>query len=433
MLFLIETLRLGMTNLALHKLRSLLTCLGIILGVAAVIVMVAIGEGNKQAALARIRQLGANNIIVQSVKPAEDEGDGTEARQRVLDYGVRRADFELIKQTINPIQRIVPLRKVGAQISRPGFSAPPEVAAFGTTPELLKVTSLRVARGRYITEEDMALRRPVVVIGASVADQLFQLEDPLDDNTIEIDGQLFTVIGVLRPVGLAGGAGSALVGRDLNFDIHMPLTTSESKFDDLTANRATGSFSMTKMELWAIYIQTPRSEQVLEVADAVRRAVELEHAATGDVKVIVPRELLEQERSQRLMMDTLLVAIAAISLLVGGIGIMNIMLATVTERTREIGIRRAVGATRRHIIAQFLAETTVLSGIGGLLGVGVGLAASWALGLIHKDIPGIELPQVRMWAIIASFLVATAVGIIFGLYPAVKASQQDPIVALRHD
>ncbi|MEX0774767.1 MAG: ABC transporter permease [Phycisphaeraceae bacterium] len=430
--FLFETLRLGMANLMLHKLRSFLTVLGIIFGVAAVITMVAIGEGNKRKALAQIEQLGARNIIVRSVKPPAPASMGTSSS--MLTYGIKRLDLRRIEQTVGAIERIVPLKQVGARVSRGAHQV--SASAFGTTPDLLLVTSLHLDRGRYLTREDQDRLSNVAVIGAEVAARLFPLTDPLGAE-LRIDRQAFTVIGVLRPVGLAGGAGTALVGRDLNFDIHIPLATARARFGDTSVRRSSGSVEATLVELTELYIEVADQNNVPAVADQVTRILDAEHAKSGDVTTVVPLELLEQaERTQR-MFNLLMIAIASISLLVGGIGIMNIMLASVTERTREIGIRRALGATRKHIIAQFLVETTVLSGIGGALGVVIGWGGSAGVGGLQHILPGMfsemGTPHTPPWAIIVSFTVAVTVGIAFGLYPAMQAARQDPIVALRHD
>jgi putative ABC transport system permease protein len=433
MTFLIETIRLGLTNLALHKLRSLLTALGIIFGVAAVITMVAIGEGNKLKALRDIQQLGARNIIVRSIKPPEPESNAG-GQQRLVDYGIRRRDRRRIEATVSPIDRVVALKRVGSQVSRGQRLAPG--AVFGTTPQLPQVTHLRVQRGRYLTEQDVSEVDNVAILGASVAERLFPLSDPLE-GFVRVDAQLFRVVGVLHPVGLAGGAGTALVGRDLNFDVHIPMTTAVSRFGDVNIRRSSGAFEASKVELSELIVEVSEQDQVIQVAEQIRLLLEKEHAQAGDTTIIVPLELLEQaERTQR-MFNALMTAIAAISLLVGGIGIMNIMLATVTERTREIGIRRALGATRHHIVAQFLVETTVLSALGGLMGVAVGVGCAVILDEVRRLAPmfmrEMAEPKVTLWSIVVSFVVATSVGIIFGLYPAVKASQQDPIVALRHD
>ncbi len=427
--FLLETLRLGLSNLMLHKLRSLLTALGIIIGVAAVVAIAAYGEGSKQQALASIRELGARNIIVRSVKPPESASSG-QATQRLLRYGLLRRDLRRIEETVGPIVRAVPLKQVGSRITHGRFQA--AGAAFGTTPQLVDVTALRVRKGRYLSDEDMLRHDKVAVLGAKVAEILYPLEDPLG-NEIRIDSQVFVVVGVLRPVGLAGGAGTALVGRDLNLDVHIPMSTAEQLFGDTTFRTTSGSREAVQLELSEVYVEVTAEDKVRSVADQISSVIATEHDKKNDVTVHVPLELLEQAERTQLMFNVLMIIIASLSLLVGGIGIMNIMLASVTERTREIGIRRALGATRRHIVAQFLVETTVLSCVGGVIGISTGMAGAIAMALLHERYPFIEIPRITTWSIAVSFTVATGVGIIFGLYPAVLASRQDPIVALRHD
>jgi putative ABC transport system permease protein len=429
--FILETLRLGLTNLWLHKLRSLLTALGIIFGVAAVITMVAIGEGNKQKALADIRQLGVTNIILRSVQPPQGESM-TQGADRLTQYGLKRLDQRRVEQTVWPVEAVVPLKQVGNQVYRGVRQVP--AAVFGTTPELRPVMSLRLSdpgRHRYLTDEDMTAARNVAVIGAAVAERLFPLEDPLGKRFM-IDAQPFEVVGVLRRVGLAGGAGGALVGRDLNFDIHIPMVSASLRFGDVRRDRGGGGIA-SSVELSELIIRVPDEDDVPFVAGQLQRIIDLEHADEQDVSVIVPLELLVQAERTQAMFNALMIAIASISLLVGGIGIMNIMLASVTERTREIGVRRAMGATRYHIVLQFLVETTVLSGLGGVIGVGLGLGGVVGLTILHHFVEALERPEATLWSILVSFIVATTVGVIFGLYPAVQASRQDPIVALRHE
>ncbi|QDU32604.1 putative ABC transporter permease YknZ [Poriferisphaera corsica] len=415
----------------LHKLRSLLTALGIIIGIAAVVSMASYGEGAKQAALEDIRQLGARNIIVRSVKPP-DSNQASDSRQFAPKYGLLRRDLRRIEQTVGPIERIVPLKKVGAQAQRGRYKTP--AAVFGTTPVLMDVASLKVARGRYLTEADMLQlnKVAVAVIGAEIADRLFPLVDPIGSQ-LRVDTQTFEVVGVLNRIGLAGGAGSALVGRDLNFDVHIAMPVAKARFGDTLFQRSSGSMQASQVEISELYIQAPEEDQVVSVSEQVKRVLEKEHKQQQDTSLTVPLELLIQKEKTQQMFNIMMILIAGLSLLVGGIGIMNIMLASVTERTREIGIRRALGATRHHIVMQFLVETTVLSGIGGVIGVGVGLGGVGALTVLHQLWPDLEQPQVTMWSIAVSFVVATSVGVVFGLYPAIKASQQDPIVALRHD
>jgi putative ABC transport system permease protein len=448
--FLLETIRLGLTNLRLHKLRSFLTALGIILGVSAVITMVAVGEGGKRAALLQIEQLGAKNIIIRSVKPAESaQQQGGQRRSFVSSYGLTRDTLKVIQENFPDAEAIVPLKEAGGQLIREDRTIPSQT--FGTTPELIRVAKLRMARGRYLSQTDMDDQAMVAVIGSEVARQLFPLEDPLG-NTMRIDDKAFTVVGVLQPVGLSGGAGTALVGRDLNRDVHIPMTSCRAVFGDMVFRRQSGSFSATEVQVSEIYFACPTTERVMTDAALLKRIVDVRHRDTRtgsteakDVAMIVPFELLEQKRKQALTYGAILAAIAGISLLVGGIGIMNIMLASVTERTREIGIRRALGATRKHIIWQFLVETGVLSAMGGLIGVALGVGLSvligWGVPLLPQAPfigtffpPDVSLPtQVTLWSIAVAFAVAATTGLVFGIYPARKAANQDPIVALRHD
>ena len=443
MTFLLETLRLGMKNLRLHLLRSVLTSLGIILGVAAVIIMVSIGEGNKRAALREIQALGATNIIVRSTQPPEAGSFGSEERSFIAKFGITAQDLKRVRNTLTDAAYVLPLKAVGSETSYRSQRMPSQV--FGTTPDLGKVANLRLAQGRYLTDEDVISAAPVAVLGAEIAHKFFRTTVPLGA-TFRVDDQVLRVIGVLKPIGLAGGAGSPLVGRDWNLDIHIPLTTAELQFGDIVLRRQTGSFSGEEVELSEIYITADSTELVPSTAARVRRVLEVGHPEFGDVQVIVPWELLENVKRTQLVWNIVLIAIAAVSLIVGGIGIMNIMLASVTERTREIGIRRALGATRRHIVAQFLVETGSLTAAGGLLGIlfGVGvslgidrllpwlLSQTWVQSFF--DTPDIKLEtQITAWSIVVSFIVAATVGLVFGIYPAIIASRQDPIVALRHD
>ncbi len=433
MTFILETIRLGLANLRLHILRSVLTALGIILGVTAVITMVSIGEGSKRAALEQLEQLGAKNIILRSISPPQTvQQQSGQQRSRVARFGLKRADLDAIRHHFPDADVIVPLKDVGSQLLKDLYRVPSQ--AFGTTPEFRKVANLRIARGRYLTQSDLDDHQDVVVLGSEVARKLFPFDDPLM-NTVRIDDKVFTVVGILAPVGLSGGAGAALVGRDLNHDAHIPLTTAKARFGDLVMRRGSGSFSAEEVELREVYFASRSRETVMLDAAMLRRAIDVRQGGSRDVQMIIPYELLENARRTALTWQIVLGAIAGISLLVGGIGIMNIMLASVTERTREIGIRRALGATRRHIVWQFLVETGVLSAMGGLIGVALGIGISLALGVSAASLfPDATVrTQITTWSILLSFTVATATGLVFGIYPAVKAAEQDPIVALRHD
>ena len=435
MTFLFEIIRLGLTNLRLHVLRSILTALGIILGVAAVITMVSIGEGTKQLALEQIERLGARNIIIRSVKPPEARQSG-ESRGWQVSYGLLRTTFDHIEESLDSADSIVPLKAIGSEVIRNDIKRTSQ--AFGTVPGYREAINLRVYRGRYLTPQDIEERAPVAVIGHEIARDYFPLEDPLGQ-TFRIDQQSFKVVGILQQVGLAGGAGAALVGRDLNYDVHIPITTGRERFGDVVQRRTSGSFSAEKVELSEIVYQAPSRERVLTDAALIERIVESHHPGMSDVDMLVPYELLESAKQEALQSNILLGAIAGISLLVGGIGIMNIMLASVTERTREIGIRRALGATKAHIVWQFVVETGVLSALGGLIGVGLGVGFALLVNTFADDLArtlGADTTiktAITSWSILLSFSIATITGLVFGIYPALVAARQDPIVALRHD
>ena len=443
MTFLFETARLGINNLRLHFLRSFLTALGIIIGVSAVIAMVSIGEGSKHQALMQIERLGARNIILRSQKPPTSNQQQGQGQGWVAKYGLTRNDLSVIEATFPDAEQIVPLKQFGTQLLR--GTARKTSQSFGTTPEMLDVANLTLKRGRYLTQADLDGQAMVCVIGSEIAKELYNLDDPLG-NTLRIDDKIFRVVGVLAPVGLSGGAGAALVGRDLNLDVHVPMTTARATFGDTVVQRESGSFSAAEVQVAEVYLQSPTRERVLDDAKVLRRTMEVRHPGLTDVGLIVPYELLEEAERQALTWTVTLSAIAGISLLVGGIGIMNIMLANVTERTREIGIRRSLGATRKHIVWQFLVETGVLSAIGGLLGVGIGVLISLGIPPLIENVlptlPGLRSiipPEVSAptrltpWSMFVAFGVAAATGLVFGLYPAMKAAKQDPIKALRHD
>ena len=438
----LESIKLGLKSLRLHALRSVLTSLGIVLGVASVIVMVSIGEGNKQSALRAIQSLGATNIIIRSQRPPESQQVGSVRRSFVAKFGMTKKDLQRLGKFV-PADTIVPLKAVGSEISKGASRTTSQT--FGTIPELKDSANLRIQEGgRYLVEGDLERRAPVAVIGSEIEKLFFPLSDPVGQQ-LRIDSRIFTVVGVLEPVGLAGGAGSALVGRDLNKDVHIPITTARLEFGDIVVRRQSGSFSGEEVELSEIYVTAPSTDEVVSMAEHILSIMKVGHPDMRDVEIIVPWELLENVRRTTATMNILLTAIAAISLLVGGIGILNIMLASVVERTREIGIRRAVGASRSDIAIQFLIETGSLSATGGLLGIILGIGISlglvdffpWVaslLGWVSAEDVGIRLEtQITLWSIVVSFIVAAGTGLVFGIYPAIMASKQDPIVALRHD
>jgi putative ABC transport system permease protein len=435
--FLVETFILGLKNLHLHKLRSLLTALGIIFGVAAVIIMVAIGEGTKQAAVEQMEQLGANNILVRSVKPAESN-DASQKTQRVLDYGIKRHDVERLK-SLPRLEAIVPLRDTEQKVIRGDIRA--SANAIGTTPEAFSVMNLELERGRYFTQLDYAQKAHVCVMGSLAAQQLFPYTDPLGE-TVQIGTSgratvIATVVGVLAPTGLRpdGSPAGTMIGRNLDQDIYFPLSLAQDVFGDTIVRNLAGSQERKLIELSEVWLRVSDVKFVEEVAGIAENAVKLGRPNATDIEVKAPIQILRNAQQLNRMFNFIMVGIASFSLVVGGIGIMNIMLATVTERTKEIGIRRALGAKRHHITLQFLIETTVISLSGGLIGIalGTGVAKFLPIAVKYFNASASYRTSITTWSVAGSFVVSAMIGIMFGLYPAVKAAFMNPIEALRHE
>jgi putative ABC transport system permease protein len=431
--FLSETFCLGVKNLYLHKLRSLLTALGIILGVGAVICMVAIGEGGKQVALAQLRQLGAKNILIRSVVPAESS-DATGRTSRVLNYGLHRLDVERLK-TLPKVAKIVPMRDTEQKVTHGGIRA--TAKPIGTVPEAFDVINLPLSRGRYFNQIDYDGGATVCVIGASVAKQLFPYQDPIGaEIQIGTSGRstvICSVVGVLEPTGLRG-QGQEMVGRDLDEDVYFPLPLAQTAFGDVIFQIKAGSREQKVIELSEVWLQVNEVEDVENVASIAENTVAAFHGDSVDFAVKAPIQILRAAEAAARSYDFMIVGIASISLLVGGIGIMNIMLASVTERTREIGIRRALGAKRKHITLQFLIETTVISLMGGLIGIGLGTGAAKVIPwIVWKFSQQVYPTSITTWSIVGSFAVSGLIGVGFGLYPAATAAKMNPIDALRHE
>ncbi|HPV35672.1 MAG TPA: ABC transporter permease [Candidatus Hydrogenedentes bacterium] len=425
------TIKLGLKSLWLHRLRSLLTVLGIVFGVCSVIAMLAIGEGASYEAQEQIRSLGSNNIIVRSVKPPEEKSS-TSQRTWLLEYGITYADLERIRATLPGVEILVPARIMRQDVWNGGRRI--DCDLYGTVPWYPEVNNHRVARGRFFTETEMNDGTYVAVLDAGVESALFPI-DPAIGNTLRAGSHYYRVIGVMEPQSarITKDGASTPPANNANGAsgapnrIYVPLNAARKQFGEILVNQQSGSFEATRVELHEATVKVARLEDVVDTAQVIADLLAANHRKT-DYEVVVPLELLRQAERTKRIFNIVLGAIAAISLLVGGIGIMNIMLASVTERTREIGIRRALGAKRRDIIIQFLVETVLLSGAGGVLGVILGIAIpmviTWFAGM--KTI-------VTLWSPFIAFSISAMVGVVFGLYPALRAANMDPVEALRHE
>jgi len=439
--FWLRTWRLGIKSLLLHPLRSLLTVLGIFIGVASVIWLLAIGEGISQTAQKQIEALGANNIIALTVKPPSEVTEGVTG---LVPYGLTRDDFARLTETIPTIERALPIRELRRRFSFAGRQIDGRLV--GCTPEYAEVTGLVVDRGHFISDAELHDKQNHCVLAAEVARELFPLEDPIG-RSIRIEDTYYVVVGVMKPRAPMAGIGGSLAGQDFASDVYIPITTLWSRIGDFIITRRSGSFEGEVVELSQATLRVKDVKDVLETSELVKETLRRYHR-NKDYGVTVPLELLEQAKTTRLMFIIFMGLIAAISLVVGGIGIMNIMLATVTERTREIGIRRALGATRTDIVRQFLVETIALSVVGGATGVLGGITCRPIMRAVRDDVlvklaPDVmnQLPEVirNVEPIIVpvsiplAFMISVGIGVIFGIYPAIRAARMDPIEALRHE
>ena len=421
---LFETFLLALRNLRGYLLRSLLTTLGVVFGIASVVTMMALGRGAEEQILREFDRMGITNIIVKSVKPPEDtSADST--RSWVSQYGLTFADLDLIRETVGGVRHALPVHSYDEHAWEGSERA--HVRVRGVTPEYLRTTRLDVARGRGITADDELHRRPVAVVHASLLRSLGVLGEPLG-HRLRIGELVYEVVGVLRPETFQGLMRKALADPGLREnEVYVPYSTVLTRVGTRSYSRGSGSFQASDIELNQIVVEVERRDDVRPVAHMLRRLLATQHEER-DYELVVPIEVLAQRRRSQQVFNVALLLIAGISLLVGGIGIANIMLATVTERTREIGVRRAIGARRIDIVVQFLMETVVLSVTGGILGVALGQASVSVLAARTEWHARIT-PDVAAWALGVSCLV----GVLSGVFPAIRASRLDPIQALRHE
>jgi putative ABC transport system permease protein len=408
-------LRLGVDNLRAHKLRSLLTMMGMIFGVAAVVAMLSIGAGAQQEVMAFIEQLGVRNLIVEA-----REASNWESLQKVrkISPGLSFQDFRVIRANLDGISASTARKRLtpAKLIPKPQGDVP---VVFGVSTGYLPIANLHVVQGRFFDDAEDEAGAPVAVLGEAVAASLFGVEDPIG-RYVKVNDQWFLVIGVAGPQLSVQSDVAGLPAQDRNNLIYVPLNAAIFRLED--------NQSQYKDEIDGIYLQLQSSSSIPAAAALLRGLLNASHGEAGDFAIVSPAELLAQQRRTQRIFEMVMVAIASISLLVGGIGIMNIMLASVMERTREIGVRRAIGARKRDVIRQFLIETTIISLAGGVMGVVVGVGLSQLIGYLAG-----WSTIVTTTSIVLAFVVSVAIGLIFGLYPAARAASLDPVKALHYE
>jgi putative ABC transport system permease protein len=423
---LMRTLRLAFKSLWLHRLRSLLTILGIVFGVCSVIAMLAIGEGASFEAQEQIKNLGSQNVILRSVKPPEEQKVSDRASQSfVLQYGLTYLDIKRIRETIPGVTIVVPSRIMHDYVWN--ISRRIDCDITGTVPWYPEMRNHQVAAGRFFTSADMSKSASVCVLGAEMVRSLFPTDSPIGRD-VRVGGGYYRVIGVMEPhTGIVKQDDTGRAAQKAVNQMFIPLETAKTRYGEILTKRRSGSFEAERVELHEVTVKVAKREDVVAVSDAIKSLMQ-HHHKKNDYEVVVPLELLKRAERTKQIFNVVLGSIAAISLLVGGIGIMNIMLATVTERTREIGIRRALGARRRDIVTQFLVEAVLLSGAGGLFGVALGIA----IPILVTYFAGMKT-IITIWAPTIAFGISALVGVLFGLYPALRAAEMDPVEALRHE
>ncbi len=404
-------LRTAVRGVLLHKLRSFLSVLGIVFGIGAIIAMLAIGAGARQEIVEQIALLGTNNITVKAVERTEETDAIHQARRS---QGVTSGDVERIARISPFITHLAPLRTFSARIQSQRATEQTRIVA--TTSPYQYTGNLPLSQGRFLTPADEEHEQRVCVLGADVRQDLFAFRNPVGE-MVKIRNNWFRVIGVLENKELYQKELSAIQMRDANKQVYIPLSSSSVFIS-----------SQERERIQEISIRVDEPDHVDEVARLIRIVLARVHHETEDYEVVVPRELLKQSQQAQHVFNVVLGSIAGISLLVGGIGIMNIMLATVTERTREIGVRRAIGANRKMILLQFLIETLVLTLVGGGLGILLGVGGAWIISFFAG-----WRTLISLRTIILAFSISAAVGLVFGMYPASQGASMNPIAALKYE
>jgi len=409
-----ENITISAGGLQSHKLRSFLTMLGIIFGVAAVIAMLSIGEGAKQQALEQIQLMGIDNIIVRDTGVVGGDEDA-EAQRSNFSRGMTLQDVASVAEVLTTAMAVAPQKEYTLEVTYGDLTIATTVLA--TTPDYRRIFSFNATSGAFITDLDIRERAQVCVLGSKIKQQLFYYVEAVGKK-IRLGEEWFTVVGVMEDRAISAGTSSEVVNRDVNMDVYVPLSSAHSRF----------TMPVMASPVDQITIRVEDSETIAESAVVLNNLMLRRHNGVQDFRLIIPEELLRQSQETQRIWGIVMGAIAGISLLVGGIGIMNIMLATVLERTKEIGIRRAVGATRRDITLQFLVESIFLAFLGGIIGIIVGFSLTKIISMYAG-----WATIMSGYAVALSFGVSAGVGIVFGFYPALKAARLDPIESLRYE
>jgi putative ABC transport system permease protein len=408
-------LQMGLASLLVHKLRSGLTMLGMIFGVGAVVAMLSITSGAQKEMMSYIDLLGVNNIIIEA-KEAVDRNELQERRAK--SPGLSFRDFRAISENVPGLQALTPRNRFKPlRVLPKPAQEPPQL--IGVQSDFLEINSLRVVEGRFFNDDDDARSAPVCVLGESAKVNLLGYE-PAVGKFVKINDVWLQVVGVLAQQATADSDVEGLEVADRNNLIVAPLNTVMRRFED--------NNSYLKDEIDGIYIKVQNNTDSIETSSVVKAILNSTHKDAGDFNIVVPAGLLEQKRRTQFTFKVVMICIAGISLLVGGIGIMNIMLATVLERTREIGIRRAIGARQADIIRQFLTEAVLISIMGGLIGIAFGFTLSQVIAKAAGWSTVVTATSIGV-----AFGVSVGIGLLFGIYPAVQAAKLDPIEAIRYE
>jgi putative ABC transport system permease protein len=406
---------LGLQNLMVHGLRSFLTMLGMIFGVAAVVAMLSIGAGARQKVMAFIEQMGVRNLIVEAKETTEWQAH---AKMRRISPGLTLQDYRVIQDDVPGIAAATPRKRMTPSRIIPASQQDAPVV-YGVTTAYQQIAGLHVTQGRFFDDQEEQRGAPVCVLGAAARWNLFGAADPLGQ-WVKVNEQWLRVIGVVSPQLGAPSDAQETSAMDVNNVIYTPLNAALLRLED--------SYSDVRDEIDGIYVQLGDGQDLGQAAQIVRAILQSSHHGASDYSVIVPAELLAEQRKTEQLFNAVMVAIASVSLIVGGIGIMNIMLAGILERTSEIGLRRAVGARRSDIVRQFVVEATMISVAGGLLGVVLGFIVSRLIAWLAGWSTIVTVGSVAL-----GFLVSISVGLIFGIYPATKAARLDPVEAIRYE